>query len=164
MIAKALVHDPKVLFLDEPTAGVDVELRQDLWRYVRKLRERGTTIVLTTHYLEEAEELADRIGLIDHGQILLTDDKEKLMARFGERTLRVTLLAAAAEVPEALRARGARLADGGAAIELRLPLGEELGAILAAVIDAGLHVRDVETRRTDLEDIYVRLLQGARAA
>ncbi|HKA87759.1 MAG TPA: ABC transporter ATP-binding protein [Haliangiales bacterium] len=161
LIAKALVHDPPVLFLDEPTAGVDVELRQDLWAYVRQLRDRGTTIVLTTHYLEEAEVLADRVGLIDRGRLLSLSTKAELLRRFGERTLRISLVQPLEALPEVLAARGARLAGG--AIEVTNPLHEELGSVLADVVAAGLHVRDVETRRTDLEDIYVKLLRGGQS-
>ena len=158
LIAKALVHDPKVLFLDEPTAGVDVELRRDLWSYVRRLRERGTTIVLTTHYLEEAEELADRIGMIDRGRILLVEEKRKLLERFGQKSLHVALAEPVHALPPALAGRGARLLEGGCAIEVVQPAHEELGPVLREVLGAGLHVRDVETRRSALEDIYVRLL------
>ncbi len=160
LIAKALVHEPRVLFLDEPTAGVDVELRRDLWLYVQKLRDRGTTIVLTTHYLEEAEELADRIGLIDHGRLALVAAKTDLLAKFGERTLKLKLSTPIGVIPPSMSARKARLLDSGAAIEISLPLGEELGAVLAEALAAGLAVRDVETRRTDLEDVYVRLVHG----
>jgi ABC-2 type transport system ATP-binding protein len=158
LIGKALVHEPKVLFLDEPTAGVDVELRRDLWDYVRRLRARGTTIVLTTHYLEEAQELADRIGLIDKGRLLLIETKAKLMAELGERTLVLTLARAPAALPPALAARGARLA--GNALEVTQPAAADLGPVLAEAVAAGLEVRDVETRRADLEDIYVKLLRG----
>jgi ABC-2 type transport system ATP-binding protein len=159
LIAKALVHEPKVLFLDEPTAGVDVELRRDLWQYVRVLRDRGTTIVLTTHYLEEAEELADRVGLIDKGRVLLIETKDTLLRRFGERTLRMTFAEAPAALPPALAARGARLI--GHQIEVTQPEKEDLGPLLQEALSAGLVVRDVETRRADLEDIYVRLLRNA---
>ena len=158
LIAKALVHDPKVLFLDEPTAGVDVELRRDLWNYVRLLRDRGTTIVLTTHYLEEAEELADRIGMIDKGKILLVEEKARLLARLGQKTLRLLLREPIAAVPPALAGRTARVLEGGYVLEVSQPAEEELGGIIAQVLTAGLHVRDVETRRTALQDIYVQLL------
>lgn len=158
LIGKALVHDPRVLFLDEPTAGVDVELRRDLWSYVRRLRERGTTIVLTTHYLDEAEELADRIALIDHGRLLLVEEKNELLRRLGRRTLRIALTLAAPGVPAGLEARGARLVDGGTVVQVDQPLGEEVGPVLAELLAAGMQVRDVETRRTGLEEIYVQLL------
>ncbi len=159
LIAKALVHEPRVLFLDEPTAGVDVELRRDLWTYVRELRDRGTTIVLTTHYLDEAEELADRIGLIDRGRLLLIETKDTLLRRFGERTLRLTLAHAVTQAPPALAARGARVLDEGQVLEITQPQHADLGPLLAEAAGAGLAVRDVETRRADLEDIYVRLLR-----
>ncbi len=164
LIAKALVHDPEVLFLDEPTAGVDVELRRLLWAYVRTLRERGTTIVLTTHYLEEAEELADRIGLIDRGRLLLVDRKDAVLARFGERTLRLVLGAPLAALPPSLASRGARLEEGGKAVAVSQSGEAALGPILADALAAGLEVRDVETRRTGLEEVYVRLLRKEGAA
>src|SRR5512142_3181707 len=112
LIAKALVHEPRVLFLDEPTAGVDVELRRALWRYVRTLRDRGTTVVLTTHYLEEAEELADRIGVIDRGRLVLVEEKGARRRRHGAKTLRLSVARTLAEVPPALAALGARLEEG----------------------------------------------------
>ena len=151
------MHEPRVLFLDEPTAGVDLELRRDLWRYVQTLRDRGVTIVLTTHYLDEAEELADRIGLIHQGRMLLIEDKTRLLAQFGERTLRITL-SGNMNIPPSLRARGARLVDDGAAIEVTQPAGEELGVVLADVVAAGLPVRDIETRKSGLAEIYLRLM------
>jgi len=161
------VHDPKVLFLDEPTAGVDVELRRSLWRYVRLLRERGTTVVLTTHYLEEAEELADRVGVIDRGRLLVVEDKTTLLSRHGTRTLRLALATPIATPPASLAALSPRIVDGGAALELELPSGGTAGPALAAVGAAGLAVADVETRRTTLEDVFVRLVashprEGAR--
>jgi ABC-2 type transport system ATP-binding protein len=158
LIGKALVHDPRILFLDEPTAGVDVELRRSLWRYVRTLRDRGTTIVLTTHYLEEAEELADRVGVIDRGRLLVVEDKVSLLRRHGARTLRLALERPVATVPPALAALGARAAAGGGALEVELPPGAAAGPVLAAVHAAGLVVADVETRRTTLEDVFVRLV------
>ncbi len=163
LIGKALVHDPKVLFLDEPTAGVDVELRRALWRYVRTLRARGTTIVLTTHYLEEAEELADRVGVIDRGRLVVVEDKAALLSRHGTRTLRLGLAVPVAAPPPALAALGARLLDGGAALEVEVASGGTAGPVLAAASAAGLAVADVETRRTTLEDVFVRLVaEGAR--
>jgi len=160
LIAKALVHDPRVLFLDEPTAGVDVELRRALWRYVRTLRDRGTTVVLTTHYLEEAEELADRIGVIDQGRLLLVEEKEALLRRHGAKTLRLVPARPLRAVPAPLAALGARLEEGGAAISLEVPAGETFGPFLAATAAAGVEVRDLETRRTTLEDVFVQLVAG----
>src|SRR5438445_116727 len=128
LVAKALVHHPPVLFLDEPTAGVDVELRRDLWAYVRKLSGQGTTIVLTTHYLEEAEELADRIGVIKNGRLLVVEDKQTLLSRYGKRTVRLRLEAPVREIPRPLLAAGAELQDGGRSLVLSAPPGESLGA------------------------------------
>lgn len=162
LIGKALVHEPQVLFLDEPTAGVDVALRRDLWAYVRLLRERGTTIVLTTHYLEEAQELADRIGMIDHGRLLLVEEKEELMERLGQKTLCLRLTERMDRLPAALEAVGASLLEDGWALEISQPAGTKLGPLLTAVIDAGVGIRDLETRRSDLEEIYVGLLERER--
>jgi ABC-2 type transport system ATP-binding protein len=160
LIGKALVHDPRVLFLDEPTAGVDVELRRALWRYVRRLRERGTTIVLTTHYLDEAEELADRVGVIDRGRLLVVEEKRALLSRHGVRTIRLALAAPVAELPAPLAALGARAIGRGGALEFEVPPGGAAGPVLAAVAAAGLAVADVETRRTTLEDVFVRLVSA----
>jgi ABC-2 type transport system ATP-binding protein len=160
LIGKALVHDPRVLFLDEPTAGVDVELRQSLWRYVRQLRARGTTIVLTTHYLEEAEELADRIGVIDRGRLLVVDDKDALMRRHAGKTLRATLAAPLEALPPAMAALGARLEQGGAVIAVDAAPGASFGPAIAAFAQAGVRIQDVETRRMRLEEVFVELLRG----
>jgi ABC-2 type transport system ATP-binding protein len=158
LIGKALVHEPAVLFLDEPTAGVDVELRRALWSYVRRLRERGTTIVLTTHYLEEAEELADRVGVIDRGRLVVVEDKDALLSRHGAKVLRLSLARPLAALPATLAAVGARLAPGGTTVTFEVSAGDAFGPLLAAVADAGLAVADVETRRTTLEDVFVRLV------
>jgi len=160
LIGKALVHEPQVLFLDEPTAGVDVELRQQLWSYVRRLRAGGTTIVLTTHYLDEAEELADRVGVIDRGRLLVVEDKEALMRRHAGRALRLSLRLPLAEVPEPLRALGARLEPGGRALAVTAPPGSSFGPVLAAAAAAGLAVDDIETARMRLEDVFVSLLRS----
>jgi len=159
LIAKALVHDPKVLFLDEPTAGVDVELRRDLWAYVERLRQRGTTIVLTTHYLEEAEALSDRIGLIDQGRLLLVEEKETLLSTLGRKTLVLHLAERIEVLPSGLVAAGAEIVDDGWEIRIRRPAGEEFGPLLSAAANAGLAIRDVDTRRSTLEEIYVELLE-----
>ncbi|MBS2029251.1 MAG: ABC transporter ATP-binding protein [Deltaproteobacteria bacterium] len=163
LIAKALVHEPRVLFLDEPTAGVDVELRQSLWRYVRTLRERGTTIVLTTHYLEEAQELADRVGVIHHGKLLTVDALEPLLQRHATQTLSVILATPVSEVPAPLRALGATSSEGGRRLEVATRYGQSFGPALAAVAEAGLQVVDVETRRMDLEDVFVSLVHPGAA-
>jgi ABC-2 type transport system ATP-binding protein len=158
LIGKALVHEPRVLFLDEPTAGVDVELRRALWRYVRRLRDAGTTVVLTTHYLEEAEELADRIGVIDRGRLLVVEEKDVLLSRHGARTLRLALARPVETPPAALAALGARAVDGGRALEIEVAGGIAAGPALAAAAAAGLEIEDVDTRRTTLEDVFVRLV------
>ena len=160
LIGKALVHAPRVLFLDEPTAGVDVELRQALWRYVRTLRDRGTTIVLTTHYLEEAEELADRVGVIDRGRLLLVEEKRELLRRYAGKTLRATLAAPLLRLPPALAALGATLEDEGRAVSLSVEPGASFGPALALLAAEGLSVQDVETTRMRLEEVFVRLLRG----
>jgi ABC-2 type transport system ATP-binding protein len=162
LIGKALVHEPRVLFLDEPTAGVDVELRRALWRYVRTLRDRGTTIVLTTHYLEEAEELADRVGVIDGGRLLVVEEKESLLARHGGKTLRIALARPLHAMPPALAALGARLEDPRTLAVEAGPDG--FGPALAAAAAAGVEVHDVETVRTRLEDVFVRLVHGREEA
>jgi ABC-2 type transport system ATP-binding protein len=162
LIGKALVHEPLVLFLDEPTAGVDVELRQALWRYVRVLRDRGTTIVLTTHYLEEAEELADRVGVIDRGRLLVVDEKDALMHRYAGKTLHATLAQPLAALPPQLAALGARLEAGGRTVAIDAEPGASFGPALAAFALAGLSVQDVETTRMTLEDVFVALLRGER--
>src|SRR5438445_7989396 len=159
LIAKALVHRPPVLFLDEPTAGVDVELRRDLWTYVRKLRGGGTTIVLTTHYLEEAEELADRIGVIKNGRLLVVEDKQALLARYGKRTVRLRLEAPVREIPRPLLAAGAELQDGGRSLVLSAPPGESLVSPLRAAASEGLRVADLQTREPRLESVIVELLR-----
>jgi ABC-2 type transport system ATP-binding protein len=160
LIAKALVHDPPVLFLDEPTAGVDVELRRDLWAYVKRLASAGTTVVLTTHYLEEAEELADRIGVIKNGQLLVVEDKRELIARHSKRIVRLELEKPVRELPAALAAAGAALAEGGAALVLTSRVGEPLSGPLQAVAAAGLRVADVQTREPRLENVIIELLNS----
>ena len=160
LIGKALVHEPRILFLDEPTAGVDVKLRQALWAYVRRLQGRGTTIVLTTHYLEEAEELADRVAVIDKGRILLVEEKQRLLERQAGKTLRITLTAPLGTLPARLAALGARLEAGGGALAVEVLPGGSFGPMLEAVAAAGLPVGDVETRRATLEDVFVSILGG----
>jgi ABC-2 type transport system ATP-binding protein len=156
LIGKALVHRPKIAFLDEPTAGVDVALRRDLWAYVRRLREEGTTIVLTTHYLEEAEELADRVAVIDHGKLIAIDTPTALMAAHGKKRLRITYGVAPAALPDALTALGARL-DGN---KLECPLsGSDAAPILAAASALGA-ITDVRVDEPSLEDVFLALTGG----
>jgi ABC-2 type transport system ATP-binding protein len=162
LIAKALVHRPRLVFLDEPTAGVDVELRRDLWNYVRKLRAEGTTVILTTHYLEEAEELADRIGVINKGKLLLVEDKDALMRRMGERTLTVQL-SQAATLPAELAAAVTRSADGRVLTYVEREGARRCGDVLGALYRAGVPIEEVETRRSRLEEILLQVLHGGRA-
>ena len=160
LIAKALVHQPPVLFLDEPTAGVDVELRRDLWTYVKRLAGEGTTVVLTTHYLEEAEELADRIGVIKNGKLLVVEDKNDLIARYSKRTVRLLLEQPVRELPASLQLAGASLAEEGRALILAPRMGEPLGASMTAVAASGLHVADIQTREPRLENVILELLRS----
>jgi len=167
LIAKALAHDPRVLFLDEPTAGVDVELRKDMWDIVAELKARGVTIILTTHYIEEAEAIADRIGVINGGELLLVEEKDALMARLGQKQLEVQLDAALDAIPPALDEFGLSLsADGCALVYTYDTRSERTGItrLLNAVSDAGLTLRDVVTRQTSLEDIFVGLVKQEDAA
>ncbi|MCL4140420.1 UNVERIFIED_CONTAM: hypothetical protein GTU68_017659 [Idotea baltica] len=166
LIAKALSHEPRVLFLDEPTAGVDVELRRDMWEIVAELKRDGVTIILTTHYIEEAEAIADRIGVIAAGEILLVEDKEKLMARMGKKELEVQLTEPIQEIPLSLASDELRLStDGRALIYTYDTKSERTGitTLLANVAAAGLVLRDVVTRQSSLEDIFVDLVHEGEA-
>jgi len=158
LIAKALVHRPPVLFLDEPTAGVDVELRRDLWLYVKKLAAQGTTVVLTTHYLEEAEELADRIGVIKGGKLLVVERKTALLGRYSKRTLRLSLTKPLTSLTQPLLDAGAALDNG--ALVFTPTVGEGVDGPLTAVAAAGLHVHDVELREPRLENVMIELLRA----
>jgi len=161
LIAKALVHRPKLVFLDEPTAGVDVELRRDLWDYVRQLRQEGTTIILTTHYLEEAEELADRVGLINEGRLQLIEEKAALMRRLGERRLLVTFSGKVDALPAVAASAGAALSEDGLQLRYVERVGQPTSSqVLGALYAAALPVLDVETRRSRLEDILLSVLRG----
>ncbi len=158
LIAKALVHRPKLVFLDEPTAGVDVELRRDLWAYVRKLKAEGTTVVLTTHYLEEAEELADRVGVIDKGKLLLLEEKQTLMRRLGERNLVVRFTAALPVLPASIP--GTLSSDGTSFTFVERAGTPTSATVLAAVFAEKLPVADVAMQPARLEDILLRVLKG----
>jgi ABC-2 type transport system ATP-binding protein len=162
LIAKALVHRPKLVFLDEPTAGVDVELRRDLWDYVRKLRAEGTTVVLTTHYLEEAEALADRVGIIDHGKLLLVEDKRALMQRLGERRLEVHFREPVTQLPGAAAA-GTLSADGRVYTFVEHAGTGSAAEVLGLLYAAALPVADVTMVPAKLEDVLLRVLKGGAA-
>ena len=162
LIAKALSHEPQVLFLDEPTAGVDVRLRQDMWQLVRSLRASGVTIILTTHYIEEAEDMADRIGVINHGELILVEDKTELMRKLGKKQLIIHLPRKLDAVPGKLAPHCLVLNDGGGSLVYNYDTqGERTGitALLADLRDAGIRFRDLETRQSSLEDIFVDLVK-----
>ena len=162
MIAKALSHEPRVLFLDEPTAGVDVTLRKDMWAMVRALRESGVTIVLTTHYIEEAEDMADRVGVIRQGRLILVDDKAALMHKLGKKQLTVQLQRPLAQIPSALAVHHLTLgADGGELTYLYDPRSGQ-GAVAALLDDlnrAEIRIKDLQTTQSSLEDIFVSLVK-----
>lgn len=160
LIAKALAHEPRVLFLDEPTAGVDVELRRDMWEIVRRLKADGVTIILTTHYIEEAEAIADRVGVIAKGEILLVEDKTALMQRMGQKSLRIDLSQPIDTVPEALAAYGLQLEDGQTLVYTYDTKGERTGItrLLTDLAAAGLQMADLKTAQSSLEDIFVSLV------
>jgi ABC-2 type transport system ATP-binding protein len=162
LIAKALAHEPRVLFLDEPTAGVDVELRKDMWNTVTKLKKQGVTIILTTHYIEEAEAIADRIAVINGGEILLIEDKDALIARMGKKKIRIDLVDPSTEVPAQLASYDLDLAADGKALTYTYDINSERTGITGLLNDlqaAGLQMRDVQTQQSSLEDIFVGLVQ-----
>ncbi|MGJ8531305.1 MAG: ABC transporter ATP-binding protein [Alphaproteobacteria bacterium] len=161
LIAKALSHEPDILFLDEPTAGVDVELRKDMWQVVRELRESGVTIILTTHYIEEAEEIADRVGVIAHGEIILVEDKAELMAKLGKKMLMLDLHEPLKALPDALNRDGLELSETGEQIIYTYNTqGERTGitSLLQDLSDAGIRFRDLNTKQSSLEEIFVTLV------
>ena len=163
MIAKALSHEPKILFLDEPTAGVDVELRRDMWEMVRGLRETGVTVILTTHYIEEAEEMADRIGIINRGRILLVDETRALMDKLGARELRLHLQEPLPTIPEAVAQENLTLSEDGSELVFRFDASAEqtgVAALLRKLDAAGIAFRDLNTRESSLEEIFVSLVRG----
>ena len=165
LIAKALSHEPQILFLDEPTAGVDVELRQDMWTIVRGLRAAGVTVILTTHYIEEAEEMADRVGVISRGELILVEEKAALMRKLGKKRLTLQLHEPLAAVPEPLTAHRLTLGDHGSELVYTYDTqGERTGitALLADLNRAGIRFRDLHTTQSSLEDIFVDLVRQRR--
>jgi ABC-2 type transport system ATP-binding protein len=163
LIAKALSHEPKVLFLDEPTAGVDVSLRHDMWTMVRKLRESGVTIILTTHYIEEAEEMADRIGVIDKGKLVLVEEKKALMRKLGKRRLVIQLAKPIDTIPESLAPLALTLAPDKVTLTYAFDVASEqtgIGGLLSELARAGLEIKDLRTHESSLEDIFVDLVKG----
>lgn len=167
LIAKALAHEPRVLFLDEPTAGVDVELRNGMWETVDKLRQQGVTIILTTHYIEEAEAIADRVAVISKGQILLVEEKDSLMARMGQKQLTVELTAPIDAIPDTLARPGLELSADKASLIYTYDSTAERKGITALLTDlqaAGLQLRDLQTSQSSLEEIFVSLVHQGDAA
>lgn len=167
MIAKALAHEPAILFLDEPTAGVDVELRKEMWELVRGLQQRGTTIILTTHYIEEAEEMADRVGVISKGELILVEEKAELMKKLGRKQLHLSLAEPLAEVPEALSPWSPTLSEDGLTMTYEFDRHADrtgIPSLLSAMREAGISFRDLDTKESSLEDIFVGLVKGGRAS
>ncbi|MFW2828846.1 ABC transporter ATP-binding protein [Sphingomonas sp. ID0503] len=164
LIAKALVHEPEVLFLDEPTAGVDVELRRDMWRLIGKLRDQGVTIILTTHYIEEAEEMADRIGVIDKGELILVEEKKALMAKLGKTEAVVGLAAPLDTIPPTFADWPLTLSEDKQTLTYTITAEEAenrgLAALIKALESAGIDFRTLDTHRSSLEDIFVDLVEG----
>ena len=167
MIAKALAHDPDILFLDEPTAGVDVELRRDMWNMVRRLRENGTTIILTTHYIEEAEEMADRVGVINKGELILVEEKTELMKKLGRKVLHLQLAEPLKSIPPELTQWKLELSDDGGQLTYEFDAKADrtgVPSLLAAMRDAGVGFKDLDTHQSSLEDIFVGLIHHKSAA
>jgi ABC-2 type transport system ATP-binding protein len=166
MIAKALSHEPDILFLDEPTAGVDVELRRDMWALVRKLRANGTTIILTTHYIEEAEEMADRVGVISRGELIAVDDKKSLMAKMGKKTLDIMLADPMATIPPELSELNVRLEQDGHVLCYEFDSHAErtgIVSLMRLLTELGITYKDLSTHQSSLEDIFVELVHKPRS-
>src|SRR3982750_3145998 len=167
MIAKALSHEPDILFLDEPTAGVDVELRRDMWEVVRQLRSDGTTIILTTHYIEEAEEMADRAGVISAGELIAIDEKKSLMAKMGKKTLKIMLVEPLETIPPELSEWNVALEDDGHQLCYQFDSHAErtgIASLMRRLSDLGIGYKDLATHQSSLEDIFVELVHGERAS
>ena len=164
LIGKALSHEPKILFLDEPTAGVDVELRKDMWKLVSELRESGVTIILTTHYIEEAEEIADRIGVINNGELLLVEDKNELMQKLGSKELTIEIRQPVTAIPDSLSEYNLQLSDNGTHLTYSYDVKSErtgITSLLQSVNSAGLQLKDLHTSQSSLEEIFVNLVNDS---
>ena len=165
LIAKALAHEPQILFLDEPTAGVDVELRHDMWQMVRRLRENGVTIILTTHYIEEAEDMADRIGVINHGELVLVEDKRTLMRKLGKKQLTMTLQTPLERVPDDLASHALELSEDGHSLVYTFDVQAEdtgIAALLRRLAQHGIDFKDLHSSESSLEEIFVSLVHQSR--
>jgi ABC-2 type transport system ATP-binding protein len=163
LIAKALVHEPEILFLDEPTAGVDVELRRDMWGLVRQLREKGCTIILTTHYIEEAEEMADRVGVISKGELIVVEEKKTLMRKLGKKTVTFNITEPLTAIPDGLKEWDLALKDSGHALEYTFDTTAErtgVTSLIRSMADLGIQFRDLDTKSSSLEDIFVSLVHS----
>ena len=162
LIAKALSHNPEILFLDEPTAGVDVELRKDMWNVIKELKKDGVTIILTTHYIEEAEMIADRIGIINNGELLLVEDKQKLIQKMSIKTLKINLKKTIAKIPNELKLYNLKLSNDGDHFLYNYKTGKEktgITALLSNMNKIGIELQDIETKQTSLEDIFVKIIK-----
>ena len=161
LIAKALAHEPKIIFLDEPTAGVDVELRQDMWQVVKQLKSDGVTIILTTHYIEEAQQIADRIGIIDHGELILVKEKENLMRELGKKHIKIILEEPLNEVPEELKSFGLAMEKNNTNVVFSYDSSDKNGisSLLQAMSICGIRFSDIETKESSLEEIFVDLVK-----
>lgn len=167
MIAKALSHEPGILFLDEPTAGVDVELRRDMWEMVRGLRDNGVTVILTTHYIEEAEEMADRIGVITRGELILVEDKDRLMHQLGQKQLHLILQTPLDNLPAPLQSFNLELSEDGSQLTFTFDAHQETSGIaelLSSLSEQGIALKDLQSKQSSLEDIFVNLVHRPEAS
>ena len=162
LIAKALSHEPKILFLDEPTAGVDINLRRDMWRAVKELKENGVTIILTTHYIEEAEAIADRVGIINKGELLLIEDKASLMNRLGQKVIKIDLQKSLKKLPKELDKKSVKLSDDGMRLTYVYDTKQKrtgITKLLSDLSNSGINLRDIQTDQSSLEEIFVNLVR-----
>jgi ABC-2 type transport system ATP-binding protein len=162
MIAKAMIHKPRLLILDEPTAGVDVELRHSLWNFVREINRQGTTILLTTHYLEEAEQMCDRIAIMNHGNLIALESTRTLLKELGTRSLLIQLQAPIEDIPDNLCCQAAELDDTGTRLQLTLSTDQPIGDLLRRLCDIGLPISDIETRKASLEEVFLQMTQTGK--